>query len=277
MNQIWHKIRRFGLEIYCFLTAPFVLKNCLGMVTFMAALLFLSTWWMKCYTHHGESIEVPDFANMNMREATRLAHSRNFEIAITDSIYVEGKAPGTILSQNPKPKSFVKEGRRIYFTIVKNTADLVTLPSLVGNDDYDLYNRQCARLNVRTRILSRVPDARLEPNTIVAVMYRSDTITNLLRSGYKVEMGATLDIVVTEAANNMIAVPSCTCMTLDAAKFLITSSNLNVGQITKDASVTNPATAYVWKQMPSDTDGSTVPLGSTIDLFITQESPAGCQ
>lgn len=275
MSRIWQTIRRIGLEIYCFLTAPLVVKNCLGMLTFSGLLLLLSLWWMKCYTNHGESLEVPSFVGMTYKEAVRNAKSRNFETAITDSIYMEGKAPGEVISQSPKAKSQVKEGRTIYLTIVKSSADMVTLPPLAGNDDYDLYARQCARLNVKTRVSARVQNARLEPNTIVAVIHRADTVTNLLRRGYKVEMGATLDFVVSEAATNEVTAPDIVCMTYDEARFILSSSGLSEGQVFKDGSVDDPSTAWVWKQTPAP--GSTLITGQALDIYLTQEAPQGCR
>ena len=275
MNRIWQFIRRIGLEIYCFLTAPLVVKNCLSMLTLGGLLLVFSLWWMKCYTNHGESVEVPNFVGMSYKEAVRAAKSNDFNIAITDSVYIEGKLPGEVIAQSPKNKSLVKEGRTIYLTIVKNSADMVTLPPLAGSDDFDMYARQCARLNIKTRISGRVQDARLEPNTIVAVIYRADTVTHLLRSGYKIEMGATLDFVVSEAATNDVTTPDVLCLTYDEARFLLSSSGLSIGQVFKDGTVSDPASAIVWKQMPLS--GNLLTTGQPIDIYLTQDTPQGCQ
>jgi beta-lactam-binding protein with PASTA domain len=277
MSRIWQILRRIGLEIYCFATAPLVVKNCLGMLTTGGLLFMMTLWWLKCYTNHGESNEVPNFVGMSYREALKTAKSKDFNVAITDSIYLEGKSPGEVLTQNPKAKSLVKEGRTIYFTIVKNNADLVTLPGLVGNDDYDIYSRQCERLKIRTRVAARVQNGRLEPNTILAVIYRTDTITTQLRRGYKIEMGATLDFVITEAASDDVTVPSVTCLSYDEARFIINSSGLSLGQVLKDGTVDNPGAAYVWKQNPVPGDGITVKTGQAIDLYLTQDLPRGCQ
>jgi beta-lactam-binding protein with PASTA domain len=277
MSRIWQIIRRTGLEIYCFATAPLVVKNCLGMLTISGLLLVLTMWWLKCYTNHGESTEVPNFAGLSYKEALRIAKSKDFQVAITDSIYMEGKLPGEVLSQNPKAKSHVKEGRTIYFTIVKNNADLVTLPGLVGNDDYEIYRRQCERLKIKTRISARAQNARLEPNTILAVIYRSDTITTQLRRGYKIEMGATLDFVVSEAGGDDVPVPKVLCLSYDEARFIINSSGLSVGQVLKDATVDNASAAWVWKQSPVSGDEVTVKSGQAIDLYLTQDVPQGCQ
>ena len=276
MSKIWQKIRRIGLEIYCFLTAPLVVKNCLGMITFTGLLFMMTIWWLKCYTNLGQNVEVPNFVGMNYKEAVRSARSHNFDIAITDSIYMEGKAPGQVLSQNPVAKSYVKEGRTIYTTIVKNNADMVTLPNLASNDDYDMYSRQCNRMNIKTRISARVPSGRLQPNVILAVINRADTITPLLRRGHKVEMGTILDFVVTEAQTADLSIPDLVCMTYGEAKFIVTNSGLAIGQVFKDGTVSDANTAYVWKQTPPPSDIG-VTAGQTMDLYLTQDAPQGCR
>jgi beta-lactam-binding protein with PASTA domain len=276
VRRIWLFIRRVGLEIYCFVTTPLVAKNCLGMLTFITAFFMLTFWWLQCYTNHGVSIEVPNYEGLNFRDAARKAKSSGFDVAVADSIYMEGKAPGEVIGQNPKAASKVKEGRTLYFTVAKGNPDLVVLPALVGSDDYDLYSRKCSRLGIKTRIAGRVQDAS-EPNTILAVLHRRDTITNLITRGYKVEMGATLDFIVSDAQTNTIAIPECVCQTFDAAKFLIKSSGLQVGAVIKNATVTDPETAYIWRQSPTYTADGTVTIGTAIDLYLTQEAPAGCR
>lgn len=275
MQKIWLKIRRIGFELYCFFTAPLVVKNCLGMLGFLFGLFLLTFWWLKCYTNHGESTQVPSYVGMNFQEAARKARSRDFNVVVNDSLYVPGKPPGEVVSQNPEPGSRVKEGRAIYFTVTKNNPDIISLPALEGSDDYDLYSRKCSRLGLKPRIAARVADPKLEPNTIVAVLYRGDTITDQIR-GFRVEMGATLDFVVSEQVTMTVSIPDCVCQTLDAAKFLITSSNLNVGTIIKLGSVTDEQNAYVKTQKPAFDPNGTMRVGEQITLYITQEKPETC-
>jgi beta-lactam-binding protein with PASTA domain len=273
---MWQKLRRYALEVYAFLTAPFVVKNCLGMLGLLTFLFLMTFWWLKCYTNHGESLEVPSYVGMNVREAYKKATARDFQVIISDSIYTPGKAPGEVISQNPKPQSRVKEGRTLYFTVAKNNPDIIKLPSLDGGDDYDLYSRKLSRLGVNPRIAARIANPKLEPNTIVAVIYHGDTITQKIKRGFPVEMGATVDFVVSEKVLLSVNIPDCTCQTLDAARFLIQTSNLSVGKITPDATVTNPETAYVYRQSPKYDPASLIRVGEQIDLYITQQKPATC-
>jgi beta-lactam-binding protein with PASTA domain len=274
---MWEKIRRLGVEIYCFFTAPFVVKNCLGILTIGGGLFMMTFWWLKCYTNHGESIQVPNYIGMNLQEAARKALDRDFNVEVSDSIFIPGKAPGEITMQDPAPESRVKEGRTIYFTVTKNNPDIIKLPDLTGgSDDYDLYSKKCTRLGLKPRVLARVADPKLEPNTIVDVIYNGDTITHDIRYGFKVEMGATIDFIVSEQVTLTVTMPDCVCQTYDAAKFLITASNLSVGSVIKDATVTDEENAYVWRQNPKFTDGATMRVGEQIDLYLTQEAPEGC-
>lgn len=277
MQKIWLTIRRIGFELYCFFTAPVVVKNCLGMMAFFFVLFLLTFGWLKCYTNHGESLQVPNYKGMGYLEAAQKARSRDFEVLVNDSLYVPGKPPGVVIAQNPEPESQVKEGRTIYFTVTKNNPDIIKMPELAGSDDYDLYSRKCGRLGLKPRIAARVANPKLEPNTIVAVMYRGDTITNKIRSGFQVEMGATIDFVVSEQVTLTVGIPDCVCQSFDAARFLITTSNLNIGTVIRDGTVTDEQTAYVWRQVPKFDPNGTMRVGEQIDLYITQEKPAGCE
>lgn len=274
---MWQSIRRFGIEIYCFLTAPVFVKNCLGMFVFVGGFFLLTFWWMKCYTNHGESTEVPNYVGMGFREASKKAKSRDFRVAVSDSVFVPGKPPGEITAQNPKPGSRVKEERTLYFTVTKNNPDIVQLPDLSGGgDDYDLYAKKISRLGLKPRISARVDDPKLEPNTIVAVIFRGDTITDKLEQGIKVDMGSTVDFVVSEKVTLSAGIPDCVCQTFDAAKFLIQSSNLNVGSVVKDNTVTDAERAFIYRQSPKYDPNGKVRIGEQIDLYLTQNKPKGC-
>ncbi len=278
MQRIWLFIRRVGFELYCFFTAPLVVKNCLGMIGFLTGLFLLTFWWLKCYTNHGESLQVPSYVGLSYREAAKKARSRDFDVFVNDSLYIPGKPPGEVVAQNPKPQSRVKVGRTIYFTVTKNNPDIIKMPELAGSDDYDLYSRKCSRLGLKPRILTRLADPKLSPNTIVAILYRGDTISpSEISRGVLVEMGATIDFIVSEQVNLTVYIPDCVCQTYDAARFLITSSNLNVGSVIKDGSVVDERSAYVWRQTPKFEPEATMRVGEQIDLYITQDLPAGCE
>jgi hypothetical protein len=73
-----------------------------------------------------------------------------------------------------------------------------------------------------------------------------------------------------------VLVPDCVCLLFDAAKFMIAASNLTVGSVVKDGSVTDEESAYVWRQNPVFTEGGVMRVGEQVDLYLTQEIPAAC-
>lgn len=248
----------------------------MGVIGLFAGLFFLTLWFLKCYTHHGDSQQAPDFVGMNIREAAVRAKTRNLRLLANDSIYMSGKAPGEILSQTPKANSRVKSGRTIYVTVTKNNPDIIRMPNLDG-DDYDLYSKKLRLLGLKPRIYARIPDPKVEPNSIIHVLVRGDTITNKLKYGYKVEMGAVIDFIVSEQVLINVEMPDCVCLTYGEARFIIQTSNLSVGSVIKDATVVNELSAYVWRQSPPYSPTETMRVGEQIDLFLTQEEPARCK
>jgi hypothetical protein len=275
-KYMWQKIRRWGVEIYAFLTAPFVVKNCLSMLALVAGLFLMTFWWLKCYTHHGSSVEVPVLSDMSVREAQRKARAQDFSVVVSDSVYITGKAPGEVISQNPKAGSRVKEGRTIYLTVTKNNPDILKLPLLANGDDYDLYSRKISRMGLNPRVLARVADPKVSANIILHVLYRGDTITKRIQQGYAVEMGSTIDFIVSEEETSVVNIPDCTCQTYDAAKFLLETSSLSLGTVIRDATVTSPESAYVWRQKPAFDPNGTLRKGEIVDLYLTQEKPKDC-
>ncbi|MEZ4950593.1 MAG: PASTA domain-containing protein [Saprospiraceae bacterium] len=118
-------------------------------------------WWMSCYTNHGESYTVENYLEMDVNDAIKKIEKGGFRYVITDSIYNIDEKPGVVLDQNPKLGEQVKEGRRIYLTITKSNPDQVSLPTLVGNYDYDQYVKKLKLLNLRASIKEQVFNNKL--------------------------------------------------------------------------------------------------------------------
>ncbi|MEL7021695.1 MAG: PASTA domain-containing protein, partial [Bacteroidota bacterium] len=113
------KLKRFFKELGLFLSSVFFIKNFAAMMGTIALFLVLTFWWMRCYTKHGESLQVHDYTEMELEEAIAKAASRGFEIVVSDSVFIMDRMPNIVLSQNPKPLSRAKEDRSIYLTITK--------------------------------------------------------------------------------------------------------------------------------------------------------------
>ena len=119
------KTKTFANEAWLFVSSKIFLFNFGKMMGILAGLLFLTFWGMKCFSRHGDSMQVGKYVDKNVKEVIRDAEDKGFEIIITDSLYKEGFPADLVLDQNPAPNSYVKEGRTIYLKITKAAGDLV--------------------------------------------------------------------------------------------------------------------------------------------------------
>ncbi len=273
--QAW--FTKVGREVYYFVSGGIFLRNFGGMVATVALVLTLCLWWINCYTKHGESLHIHDFVGMDLDDAIDKASNSSFEIIINDSIFIPGRQANIILTQNPKPESQVKKNRKIYVSVTKKIAELVALPTLKGgNDDYDNFKKKCERKYVQTEISKEVFSNKLEPYTILEVLYNDEEITDKLNDGYSVPKGSTIQCVITKRGGGTVPVPELICKRYEEANFLISNFNINKGSIIKDNTVTNEANAYVWKQVPRYSPSSKMRVGEQVDIYLTQYKPKNC-
>lgn len=97
----------------------------------------------------------------------------------------------------------------------------------------------------------------------------------MIRRGVKVPKGATLEFVITERITNEVAIPNLVCKRYDAADFLISTSNLVVGQVFGD--VADRSNAYVYKQDPPYVSGKMIRKGESINLYLSSSLPRACK
>lgn len=272
---LWENVKRIANEIWLFIKSPIFLKNFVVWLGMMIALMFLVTLGLRFYTRHNESVQVGNYVGMTVDEAIRRARDRSFRVVVIDSVYRVDKSPNTVLDQDPTPFSRVKQRRRIYITVTKVTPDLVTLPSLIGSYDYDQYIKKLSRLGVRYEVKERQFDAKLEPNTIVYLLYNGRKITDAdLKQGVEIPMGSTLEFVITERSGDFVEIPDLVCKTYKAASFLISTNNLAIGNIIGE--VNDLDNAYIYKQEPEYVEFQTIRMGQQINLYVTQVRPESC-
>lgn len=107
-----------------------VLINCGLMIVAAIFIFWLSTYFLDFWTHHGDSVQVPDVKGLHYDKACELLESQDFEVVLHDSVYEDGVAPGTVVDQNPMDSTNVKPGRVIYLTVNAFYPRTVMLPVL---------------------------------------------------------------------------------------------------------------------------------------------------
>ncbi|MBQ9667225.1 MAG: PASTA domain-containing protein [Prevotella sp.] len=118
------------------ITSPLIWGNLLAMLLVVVGLFLGLRWWLSAYTHHGESVEVPDLYGMDLSTASERLKAEGLTILVADSAYNKKLAAGSIMVQQPVKGARVKEGRVIYVTINSLTLSKVEIPDLIDNSSY---------------------------------------------------------------------------------------------------------------------------------------------
>lgn len=92
--------------------------------------LILLFGWLNIWTDHGKFIEIPQVKGLSYSSACNLLKAQGFVAELSDSIFDNVVPPGTVVEQNPKFGTKVKEGRTVYLTINAFSPKTVVIPSL---------------------------------------------------------------------------------------------------------------------------------------------------
>ena len=77
-----------------------------------------------------ESVTVPDVQKMDVREIGSFLSERDLNYEVSDCTFVTTLPPLAVISQYPKPGAKVKEGRKIYVTVVMQTVPVIKMPKV---------------------------------------------------------------------------------------------------------------------------------------------------
>lgn len=244
------------------------IKNILGIFIALLALIISSSIFLKVITHHGNKIEVPDFTNMTMSEAKYNAGINNIKVIVIDSVYVRRMKKGAVYSQNPKPGSTVKKGRRIRLTINSINPKKIIMPNLVGVSMRQAHAELLSRgLNLGQLIY--VND--IATNNVIRQLYNNKEI----KPGMYINSGSNIDLVVgLNNFDNTTNVPDVIGMKYMRAVSAVHDYSLNVSRLVFDSSVRNYADsldAVVYKQGPVASEIPVI-MGSDVSLYLTVDA-----
>lgn len=268
------KLKIFFNKTWLMIRTPYFLKHFVGVLAFLGAVISLLFFWLGSYTLHGQSIEVPDFTDMELMDAKAVANANDMVLIVSDSTFRSDKLPGVVLTQNPKKGAGVKKGRKIYLSITKFIPDEIIMPKVFGvSENYKQYSQKLNRMGIKTKISKEIFRQRLASGTILKVFYKGKDISSKIEKGFKVPIGGTIGFVVSRSNSKYVPVPNLKCKALDEAIFLLESSDLTVGKIKKLPGVT-ASNGYIIVQSPYA--GKTIHTGDAVDLTVTTKKAAGC-
>lgn len=88
---------------------------------------------LDIYTHHGESIPIPDVRHKNMSDAVRILEDAGFTVEVADTGYVKNLPPDCVLEQSPVAGKQVKSGHVIMLTVNASHTPTLALPDIIDN------------------------------------------------------------------------------------------------------------------------------------------------
>jgi beta-lactam-binding protein with PASTA domain len=224
---------------------------------------------LRWYTRHNHNLSVPDFSGLSLDEAVKIAQGRDLRLEVFDSVFLADFERGTVVEQHPRSGFMVKKNRKIFLTMNAMNPDRVAMPNLV-----DLTFIQ-ARAKLESFGL-KVGRISYEPNIGQNMVLAQRLHGKNLPPGDSVVKGAKIDLVLGKGlSDEETVVPSLLGMSLEAANILASERFLSIGAAVRDQSVVTPEDeqmAVVFRQKPEPGDGTTLPMGSSIDVWITLDS-----
>jgi beta-lactam-binding protein with PASTA domain len=245
-----------------FFTGKVFLINLVLALVFVAAVFGITYTYMGSYTHHGESISVPDLRGLKKERLSAFVSDKHLRYAIVDSLFELDKAPGTVVDQDPVADSKVKEGRTIYLTVNASLPPKVKMPDLV-----DVSYRQAEAIlqtfGLKVGNLIYKPD--LAKNAVLGQRYRGSEIS----AGKEIPKGSVIDLVLGDGlGNTRVPVPELIGLTKGEALFVLKGSSLNIGTVFYDKITRDSSNAKVYKQSPEASDSATINQGEAVDLYL---------
>jgi beta-lactam-binding protein with PASTA domain len=215
-------------------------------------------------TNHGDAVKVPNLKGLSMDAVEDLLDEADLDYEISDSVFVSGAEPLSIIANYPKSGANVKTGRKIYLTVAAISAPLVKLPNIIGRSTSSAQNQLLSSGLIYD---GEEKIAALEENTVLAVKINGREI----QQGDEIPKGSKITFVVGDGyGNQRIDVPNLLGMAQDEADILVTGLGLTIGNITFEAS-DKPAGTVI-RQQPSSGIDEKIKIGSPVNIWVSGDA-----
>ena len=229
-------------------------------------LFFFFSIYLPSTTRHGEALEVPDLIGIKVGDLESFLTSKKLRYEIMDSTYSPEVKPRTVLSQNPKSGSTVKENRKIYLIISSSKPPLVKMPKLV---DFSVKNAEIALKSYDLKI-GRIDFVPHYTQNVVLKQYFKNS---LIAENTMIPRGSVIDLLVSSGeSERKVELPDLEGLSISEAGARLQSLGLDLGSLVYEES-SNYNDGYVLKQKPSYVAGDSIKVGQYIDLWVSGKDP----
>ena len=234
-----------------------------------ATYLIVDAVIMPSYTSHGVAVRVPNVESRSFEDAKELVQDRDLMVKRQVGRYNPNVDRGTVVDQNPPPRSDVKPGRRVYLTVNAGTAPVVNVPNLNGISVREAKNRVSSHgLNVGTIAADSIPSPY--PNTITR---------QRPSPGDSLKQGGTVDLwYSTGLGADTVRVPNVVGYTVQESQRRLLQRELRSvivdprSQKSASSSSEPDSTATRFVQRQGRSPDAQVRTGTEIRLFTTTDS-----
>lgn len=228
-------------------------------------ILWLSFKSLNIYTHHGETITVPDFSNVKTEELNAFIADKTLKYQIIDSVFDSKVPAGVVIKQDPEKNSAVKQNRTVYLTVSAKKPPFVKMPNVV-----DASMRQ-ALAQIESYGL-KVGKRTYRPDPCVNCVLAQSMKGKKIEPGTMVPKGSVIDLVLGQGQDGeKINIPCLKGLSYEQAVDKIAESGFSEGSVTCTDCKTNAdkANAKVYRQSPSCSSDMMLNPGTGIDLYTS--------
>lgn len=245
-----------------FKTKEFFLSLVLVVSVGALAYFYFFNFFLPSYTHHGESVIVPDVSKMSLEEAKAKLKEADLLAEIKDSIYMPNTTGSVVLKQFPGPSSTVKPERTVFLSISKSIPPNVKMPKLIDLSVYQAKSKlESWKLQVKE--VRKVPD--IARNVVLRVLLDGKDI----KEGTEVPQGTGITLVIGQGENinrGYAKVPNVIGLRYEEAAPRISSAGLNLNAQYDD--INGDGKAY--KQSPT---GDSLKRGQDVTVWFHALKP----
>ena len=144
-------------EFFGKLMSRYLWGNIAAMIMVVILLCVGVKMGLDAYTHHGESITIPDVRHKLFADAERIMEDAGLTIVVNDTGYVKTLQADCILGMSPEAGEMVKAGHVVYVTINSPHTPTITLPDVIDNSSLREAMAKLSAMGFKLAMPQRVP------------------------------------------------------------------------------------------------------------------------
>ncbi|MCS6895416.1 MAG: PASTA domain-containing protein [Bacteroidia bacterium] len=239
----------------------------MALLGIMSYFLFGSVF-LKWVTRHGDEYVLPSLIGRKLSVVESSLNAAGFSVVVIDSQFVAGRAPYTILLQDPPSGTRIKRGRKIYLTITSATPPTVPFPMVREMPYEDAYRLLKETYGFQIGSVEYVTGK--EPDIVLEARYKGKSIEH----GTLIPKYSTIDLVVSRGYDERkVPFVSVVGLSLEEAIARLQMAGLSVGQIRYKPSPNLPP-GQVYRQYPDKAPLDSLPAGTPVDIVVNSQPPA---